>query len=368
SGRRRCCDADRHASRPRSRQHGRSRLRPDQAHRDRDDRQAVADHARCPHHVLDRERRCEILRNHSGDVRGILPEPQRAEPHAPLDPAKRHSLRDHLQRAYHHRTHPARPTRRQVSAGECVQIVEPQSHHLRCGRRHHSIHRHQGNRYGLERHWPPFPWPRLRKRAMLKELRPAIVLLVLLTALTGLTYPLAMTGIAQAVFPWQANGSLIEKDGKVVGSALIGKSFAADKYFHGRPSAISAPDPKDPTKTISTPYDASNSMGSNLGPTSKALVDGVKDAAEQLHAENPAKPVPVDLVTASGSGLDPDITPAAAQFQIPRVAKARNLPESDVSALVARFTQGRALGIFGEPHVNVLELNMALDAISQGKQ
>jgi len=201
---------------------------------------------------------------------------------------------------------------------------------------------------------------------MLKELRPAIVLLVLLTALTGLAYPLAMTGIAQAVFPWQANGSLIEKDGKVVGSALIGQSFAADKYFHGRPSAISAPDPKDPTKTISTPYDASNSMGSNLGPTSKALVDGVKDAATALHAEND-KPIPVDLVTASGSGLDPDITPAAAQFQIPRVAKARNLPEGDVAALVARFTKARDLGVFGEPHVNVLELNMALDALSQSK-
>ncbi|HYB08712.1 MAG TPA: K(+)-transporting ATPase subunit C [Alphaproteobacteria bacterium] len=201
---------------------------------------------------------------------------------------------------------------------------------------------------------------------MLKELRPAIVLLVLLTALTGLAYPLAMTGVAQVLFPWQANGSLIEKDGKVIGSHLIGQSFTSDKYFHGRPSAISAPDPKDPTKTISTPYDASNSMGSNLGPTSKAFVDGVKDAATALHAEND-KPVPVDLVTASGSGLDPDITPAAAQFQIPRVAKARNLPEGEVSALVARFTKGRDLGVFGEAHVNVLALNLALDALSQSK-
>ena len=201
---------------------------------------------------------------------------------------------------------------------------------------------------------------------MLKELRPAIVLLVLLTALTGLAYPLAMTGVAQVLLPWQANGSLIEKDGKVIGSHLIGQSFTSDKYFHGRPSAISAPDPKDPTKTISTPYDASNSMGSNLGPTSKAFVDGVKDAATALHAEND-KPVPVDLVTASGSGLDPDITPAAAQFQIPRVAKARNLPEGEVSALVARFTKGRDLGVFGEAHVNVLALNLALDALSQSK-
>jgi len=203
---------------------------------------------------------------------------------------------------------------------------------------------------------------------MLKEFRPALVLLVALTVLTGLIYPLAMTGISEVLFPWQAHGSLIEKDGKVIGSTQIGQSFTSDKYFHGRPSAISAPDPKDPTKTISTPYDATNSMGSNLGPTSKALIDGVKDAAEALHAENPAKPVPVDLVTASGSGLDPHITPAAAAFQIPRVAKARNLPEGDIAALVARFTEGRMLGVFGEPHVNVLELNMALDAAAQSKQ
>ena len=203
---------------------------------------------------------------------------------------------------------------------------------------------------------------------MLKELRPALVLLVALTALTGLIYPLAMTGVSEALFPRQAQGSLIEKDGKVIGSALIGQSFASDQYFHGRPSAITAPDPKDPTKTIATPYDASNSMGSNLGPTSKALVDGVKSAAEKLHAENPGAPVPVDLVTASGSGLDPDITPAAAEFQIPRVAKARHLAESDIAALVARFVAGRTLGILGEPHVNVLALNLALDALAEQKK
>ncbi len=201
---------------------------------------------------------------------------------------------------------------------------------------------------------------------MLKELRPALVMIVLFTALVGLAYPLAMTGIAEVLFPWQAHGSLIEKGGKVVGSALIGQNFAGDKYFHGRPSAITAPDPKDPSKTIPDPYDASNSMGSNLGPTSQALVDGVKDAAAKLHAEN-GKPVPVDLVTASGSGLDPHITPAAAQFQIPRVAKARNLPESEVAALVQRFVEGRTLGVLGEPHVNVLELNMALDEMAAHK-
>jgi len=203
---------------------------------------------------------------------------------------------------------------------------------------------------------------------MLKELRPAIVLLIALTAITGLIYPLAMTGIAEALFPSRAHGSLIEKDGKVIGSTLIGQSFTSDKYFHGRPSAISAPDPKDPTKTISTPYDASNSMASNLGPTSKAFVDGVKDAADALHKENPSKPVPVDLVTASGSGLDPDITPAAAQFQIPRVAKARNLPETDVAKLVAQHTEGRLFGVVGEPHVNVLALNLALDELAPSKK
>ena len=196
---------------------------------------------------------------------------------------------------------------------------------------------------------------------MLKELRPAIVMILLFTAVLGLAYPLAMTGVAEVLFPWQAHGSLIEKDGKVIGSALIGQSFADDKYFHGRPSAITAPDPKDPSKTIATPYDASNSMGSNLGPTSQALIDGVKDAAAKLHGES-AKPVPVDLVTASGSGLDPDITPAAAEFQVPRVAKARGLSEDDVRKLVAEHTEGRFLGILGEPHVNVLELNLALDA------
>jgi len=200
---------------------------------------------------------------------------------------------------------------------------------------------------------------------MLKEIRPAVVLLIALTALTGLAYPLAMTGISEALFPWQAHGSLIEEDGKVVGSALIGQNFTEDKYFHGRPSAITAPDPKDPSKTIATPYDASNSMASNLGPTSKALVEGVKDAAQKLQAENPAKPVPVDLVTSSGSGLDPDITPAAAEFQIPRVAKARNLAASEVAALVQRLTERRLLGIFGEPHVNVLKLNLALDALAR---
>ena len=163
---------------------------------------------------------------------------------------------------------------------------------------------------------------------MLKEIRPAIVSFAALACLTGLIYPLAMTGVAQFVFPTQANGSLIEKDGKVIGSALIGQAFAAPNYFHGRPSATTAADPKDSSKTVPAPYNAANSMGSNLGPTSKALADRLKDDVAALKQENPKDAVPVDLVTTSGSGLDPDISPEAALFQVPRVAKARNLPEA----------------------------------------
>jgi len=199
---------------------------------------------------------------------------------------------------------------------------------------------------------------------MLKEIRPAIVMIVAMTVITGLIYPLGMTGIAQLVFPHQANGSLIEKDSKVIGSQLIGQNFTDDKYFHGRPSATTEPDPKDPTKTIPVPYAADNSSGSNAGPTSKALIDRVTEDAAKLHAENPSMPVPVDLVTTSASGLDPDITPAGALFQLPRIAKARSLSEDQLRRLVADNTQERFLGIIGEPHVNVLKLNLALDAIT----
>ena len=199
---------------------------------------------------------------------------------------------------------------------------------------------------------------------MLREIRPAILILVLLTLITGLAYPLAMTAIAGVIFPKQAQGSLIEKDGKVIGSALIGQEFKDDKYFHGRPSATSAPDPADSTKTVPAPYNAANSSGSNLGPTSKALNDRIKEDVDKMKAENPSVPVPVDLVTTSASGLDPDISPEAAQFQAPRVAKARNMPEDRVRALVTENTKGRFAGLLGEPRVNVLALNLALDQAS----
>jgi K+-transporting ATPase ATPase C chain len=196
---------------------------------------------------------------------------------------------------------------------------------------------------------------------MLKELRPALALLVLFTIITGLIYPLAVTGVAQVVFPRQANGSLIEHDGKIVGSTLMGQVFSTDRYFQGRPSATSAPDPKDPTKTVDAPYNASSTSGSNLGPTSKALIKRVQDDVEKLKKENPNTQVPTDLVTASGSGLDPHISPDAALFQVPRVAKARNLTEDALRKLVTEHIEGRVLGIFGEPRVNVLALNLALD-------
>ena len=185
---------------------------------------------------------------------------------------------------------------------------------------------------------------------MFKLLRPAFVLLVSLTVITGLVYPLAMTGLAGLLFPKQAQGSLIVRDGKVIGSELIGQFFTSDRYFHGRQSATTGADPSDPSKTVPQPYNAANSMGSNLGPTNRA--------------ENPSAPVPLDLVTTTASGLDPDISPAAAYFQVPRVAKARSLPEADVKQLVDRHIESRLFGLIGEPHINVLALNLDLDRVA----
>jgi K+-transporting ATPase ATPase C chain len=201
---------------------------------------------------------------------------------------------------------------------------------------------------------------------MLREVRPALVLIIALTLITGLIYPLAMTGIAGVIFPHQAQGSLIEKDGTVVGSELIGQVFVDDKYFHGRPSATNTPDPNDATKNIDAPYNAANSGGSNLGPTNKALIDRVKGDVDKLKAENPSAPVPIDLVTTSGSGLDPHISPEAALFQVPRIAKARSMPEDRLRQLVADHVEGRFLGLIGEPRVNVLMLNIALDRVATG--
>jgi potassium-transporting ATPase KdpC subunit len=199
---------------------------------------------------------------------------------------------------------------------------------------------------------------------MLRQIRPAIVVLVALTLITGLAYPLAMTGIAQVLFPRQAQGSLIERNGTVVGSELIGQVFESDKYFHGRPSATTAPDPNDSTKTVPAPYNAANSGGSNLGPSNKALIDRVQADIDKLKQENPSMPVPMDLVTTSASGLDPHISPEAALFQVPRIAKARNLPEDRIRQLVADHAEGRLFGLLGEPRVNVLLLNIALDQLA----
>ena len=196
---------------------------------------------------------------------------------------------------------------------------------------------------------------------MLKEIRPAIVLLIALTLITGVAYPLAITGIAGVLFPHQANGSLIERDGMVVGSELIGQVFTDDKYFHGRPSATNTPDPNDPTKNVDAPYNAANSGGSNLGPTSKMLADRLQGDVDKLKAENPSAPVPVDLVTTSGSGLDPHISPEAALAQVDRVAGARHLDPEKLRNLVRKNVEGPQWGIFGEPVINVLLLNLEME-------
>ena len=198
---------------------------------------------------------------------------------------------------------------------------------------------------------------------MLKQIRPAIVSFTVLAAITGLGYPLAITGIAQLVMPEQANGSLIKQNGQVIGSELVGQAFTQDKYFHGRLSATTGPDPQDASKSVAAPYNAANSMGSNLGPTSAALKDRLSADVAAAKKENPSAEVPVDLVTTSSSGLDPHISPDNALFQVPRVAKARGIDEAKLRDLVQSQIEDRDLGIFGELRVNVLKLNLALDRI-----
>ena len=198
---------------------------------------------------------------------------------------------------------------------------------------------------------------------MLAQLRPAIVMIVLFTALNGLAYPLAITGVAQLVFPNRANGGVIERDGKIVGSSLIGQNFTSDRYFHGRPSATSTPDPADSTKTVDAPYNAANSSGSNLGPTSQTLVERVSSAIEAEFADGRIDLVAADAATTSGSGLDPHISPQFALAQVPAVAKAGGLNEERVRVLVEEHTEQRFVGLIGEPRVNVLQLNLALDAL-----
>ncbi len=198
---------------------------------------------------------------------------------------------------------------------------------------------------------------------MLNQFRPALVIVVVLTLITGLAYPLAVTGIASALFPAKAGGSLIERNGRIVGSALIGQDFDKARYFHGRPSATTGPDPKDTSKSILVPYNAENSGGSNLGPTNKALIERIRQDVANLQKENPGVPVPPDLVTTSASGLDPDISLEAALFQVPRVAKARGIPADKLRELVTQHVEGRIFNLFGEPHVNVLRLNLDLDGL-----
>ena len=199
---------------------------------------------------------------------------------------------------------------------------------------------------------------------MLNEIRPAVMLLVLLTLITGLAYPLAMTGLAVTLFPSTAEGSLIRRDGQVIGSALNGQEYKSDRYFHGRPSMTTGPDPTDPSKSVVQPYNAMNSMGSNLGPTNKALAERVAADVNRLKQENPNVPGPIDLVTTAASGLDPDISPEAALFQVPRIAKARHLSEDRLRQLIEAQVERRIFGLLGEPRVNVLRLNLALDQVT----
>src|SRR6202022_1825616 len=300
------------------------------------------------HHLQHRQRRGQVLRDYPGRVRVHLSRPRRAEHHGAGHPRERHSLCGHLQRAGHRGADPAGAQGRALSLDRRRRGAAAPPVDLRSGGPHHSLSRHQDHR-----HDPGGPEARVSGGlAMTAHLRPALMCLIIFTVITGVVYPLVVTGIAQVIFPFQANGSLIVHDGKVMGSTLIGQPFDDPKYFWGRPSATSP-----------FGYNAAASSGSNLSPTNPDLVKAVQGRVGALRAADPGNtaPVPVDLVTASGSGLDPHISPAAALYQVRRVAKARKLDPEAVRQLVERHTEGRFLGFLGEPRVNVLTLNLALD-------
>ena len=351
AGGRRCRDEHRNAGGEGSGEHDRSRLEPDEAHRGRRDREAAADDAWCAHDVLDRERRRQILCDHPGDVRRDLPRAAGAQRDAAAlagvgDPGERD-----LQRAHHRRADPARAARRALSARARNGDPAPQSPGLRRGRAGRAVHRHQAHRCPARLSSLRLKAPRMLR----KQLWPAVAMTIVLMIITGGIYPGAVTVFAQLLFPHQANGSLIESsNGQIAGSGLIGQSFARPEYFHSRPSAAG------------NGYDDTASTGTNKGPTDRKLADTLiaqaVDSAVALDGAARGK-VPSDMATSSASGLDPDISPANAALQVARVARARGVSGGTLQALVASHTRGRQLGFLGEPRVNVLALNLALDSV-----
>ena len=305
---------------------------------------------RLTHHLQHRQRYRQVLRHHPGGLRRHLSPAEHPQRHAPHHPTERRALCRHLQRRRHRVPHPPRTPRGQVQATACSPVASQQPADLRVGWAARAVRRDQDHRPTAAR-----TGPRLRGCTMLKMLRQSLVALVVLGIVVGVIYPLAVTGISQAFFPHEAEGSMIVEDGIIVGSELIGQPFSDPAYFWSRPSA-----------TAPIPYNAAASAGSNLGPTNPAMLTAVEERIQALRAADPGneQPVPVDLVTSSGSGLDPHISPAAAEYQVNRVAAARGLTAEQVRAAVAENTEGRQWGVLGEPRVNVLELNLALDTLT----
>src|SRR5208283_643582 len=309
--------------------------------------------------LLHRQRRRQILRHFAGAVPGDLSRARRLERDAARLAPVGDPVGGHLQCAHHHRADSAGAEGRRLPSGGRRRAAPAQPAGLWPRRADPAVHRHQGDRPDRRPHASGLKGD----DPMLQHIRPAVVLLVLFSALTGLVYPLVVTGVAQFALPRQANGSLIEKNGVVVGSALIGQNFKSDRYFHPRPSATTDTDPNDATKTIDAPYNAANSSGSNLGPTSQKLVDRVKASVEAWRAVAGPGAVPADAVTTSASGLDPDVSPETALGQVPSVAKARGLDEAHVRQLVEASVERPLLGLIGQPRVNILRLNLALDEL-----